>query len=186
MLQLAFGLNALHSGLITFAGAVGAIAVKPLARRILHRFGFRSLLIVNGVMASAVLMGYSLFTAATPHIVLIGVLLAGGFLRSLQFTSLSAITYAEVERQHIASATSIASVGQQISVSFGVAMGAMVLELSESLRVHAHPQTEDFAAAFLFVGLVSMGTALLMLRLPAGAGDELSGRAIPARQGAGN
>ena len=42
-------------------------------------------------------MGYALFTAATPHYVIMGVLLVGGFLRSLQFTSLSAITYAEVE-----------------------------------------------------------------------------------------
>lgn len=186
MLQLAFGLDALHSGLITFAGAVGAIAVKPIARPILQRFGFRNLLIVNGALASAVLMGYGLFTAATPHIVLLGVLLAGGFLRSLQFTSLSAITYAEVEKPQVGSATSMASVGQQISVSFGVAMGAMVLEFSEQLRGHTHPQTEDFAAAFFFVGLVSMCTALLMLRLPVGAGDELSGRAVPARQTAGS
>jgi predicted MFS family arabinose efflux permease len=113
------------------------------------------------------------------------VLLLGGFLRSLQFTSLSAITYAEVERAQVGSATSIASVGQQISVSFGVALGAMVLELSEHWRGHASPQTEDFAAAFVFVGAVSMCTALLMLRLPVGAGDELSGRTIPARAGAG-
>src|SRR5262245_17683565 len=61
MLQLAFGLDALNSGLITFAGAVGAIAVKPIARPILQRFGFRNLLIVNGALASAVLMGYGLF-----------------------------------------------------------------------------------------------------------------------------
>ncbi len=78
MLQLAFGLDALHSGLITFAGAVGAIAVKPIARPILQRFGFRNLLIVNGALASAVLMAYGLFTAGTPHIVLLGVLLLGG------------------------------------------------------------------------------------------------------------
>ena len=161
------------------------MAVKPIARPILQSFGFRNLLIVNGALASAVLMAYGLFTAGTPHIVLLGVLLLGGFLRSLQFTSLSAITYAEVERAQVGSATSIASVGQQISVSFGVAMGAMVLEFSEQLRGHAHPQTEDFAAAFVFVGLVSMCTTLLMLRLPAGAGDELSGRMVPARQEGG-
>jgi EmrB/QacA subfamily drug resistance transporter len=185
MLQLAFGLNALHSGLITFAGAVGALAVKPIAQPILRRFGFRNVLIYNGALAAAVLMGYGLFTAATPHVVLLAVLLIGGLLRSLQFTSLSALTYAEVEKPQVGSATSIASVGQQISVSFGVALGAMVLEFSEQLRGHTAPQTEDFAAAFFFVGAVSMVTALLMLRLPASAGDELSGRKIPARQTAG-
>ncbi len=183
MLQLAFGLNALHSGLITFAGAVGALAVKPIAQPILRRFGFRNVLIYNGALAAAVLMGYGLFTSATPHVVLLAVLLIGGLLRSLQFTSLSALTYAEVEKPQVGSATSIASVGQQISVSFGVALGAMVLEFSEHLRGHTAPQTEDFAAAFFFVGAVSMVTALLMLRLPASAGVELSGRTIPAREG---
>jgi EmrB/QacA subfamily drug resistance transporter len=182
MLQLAFGLDALHSGLITFAGAVGALAVKPIAQPLLRRYGFRNLLIVNGALAAAVLMGYGLFTAGTPHLVLLAVLLIGGVLRSLQFTSLSALTYADVEKPQVGSATSIASVAQQVSVSFGVALGAMVLELSEHLRGHASPQTEDFAAAFFFVGAVSMVTAFLMLRLPAGAGDELSGRTIPARQ----
>ena len=113
---------------------------------------------------------------------IIGVLLCGGFLRSLQFTSLSAITYAEVESRQVGSATSMASVAQQVSVSFGVAVGAMVVETSEVLRGHATPQTEDFAAAFVVVGLMSMASALLMLRLPADAGDEISGRSVPARR----
>jgi EmrB/QacA subfamily drug resistance transporter len=184
MLQLAFGLDALSSGLITFAGAAGALAVKPLARGFLHRFGFRRLLIVNGVLASAVLLASALFTAATPHLVIAVVLLLGGFLRSLQFTSLSAITYAEIEPRQVGSATGMASVGQQVSVSFGVAIGAMVVELSEWARDRTAPLTEDFATAFVVVGLMSMASALLMFRLPAGAGDEISGRAIPAREAA--
>ena len=183
MLQLAFGLDALHSGLITFAGAFGALAVKPLARGFLRRFGFRRLLIVNGVLASAVLLASALFTPATPHFLIIGVLLCGGFLRSLQFTSLSAITYAEVETRQVGSATAMASVGQQVSVSFGVAIGAMVVEASEVLRGHTAPETTDFAAAFVVVGLMSMASSLLMFRLPADAGDEISGRAVPAGQG---
>jgi EmrB/QacA subfamily drug resistance transporter len=185
MLQLAFGLDALHSGLITFAGAAGALAVKPLARGFLHRFGFRRLLIVNGVLASAVLLANALFTAATPHLVITLVLLCGGFLRSLQFTSLTAITYAEIEPRQVGSATGMASVGQQVSVSLGVAVGAMVVELSEWARGHTVPQTEDFATAFVVVGLMSMASALLMFRLPADAGDEISGRVIPAREASG-
>ena len=180
MLQLAFGLDALHSGLITFAGAMGAIAVKPFARAFLLRFGFRRLLVINGVLASGVLLASALFTADTPHMVIMGVLLFGGFLRSLQFTSLSAITYAELEARQIGAATSMASVGQQVSISLGVATGAMVLEMSEMLRGHETPMTADFSAAFLAVGLISMASALLMLRLPGGAGDEIAGRALPA------
>jgi EmrB/QacA subfamily drug resistance transporter len=180
MLQLAFGLDALHSGLITFAGALGALAVKPLARGILQRFGFRRLLIVNGVLASAVLLASGLFTPTTPHLLITLVLLVGGFLRSLQFTSLSALTYAEIEPRQVGSATGMASVGQQVSVSMGVAVGAMAVEVSEALRGHTVPETSDFSTAFVVVGLMSMASALLMFRLPADAGDEISGRALPA------
>jgi hypothetical protein len=137
-------------------------------------------LIVNGVLASAVLPAAALFTPATPHLLIILVLLTGGFLRSLQFTSLSAITYAEIETRQVGSATGMASVGQQVSVSFGVAVGAMVVEVSEWVRGHEVPETSDFSSAFVVVGLMSMASALLMLRLPAGAGDEISGRSVPA------
>ena len=182
MLQLAFGLDALSSGLITFAGALGALAVKPLARGILRRFGFRRLLIVNGVLASTVLLASALFTPTTPHLLITAVLLAGGFLRSLQFTSLSAITYAEIEPRQVGSATGMASVGQQVSVSLGVAVGAMAVEVSEWARGHSVPETSDFSAAFVVVGLMSMTSALLMFRLPADAGDEMSGRRVPPRE----
>jgi EmrB/QacA subfamily drug resistance transporter len=179
MLQLGFGLDPLSSGLITFSGSVGALAVKPIVRSILYKFGFRRLLIVNGLLASFVLMAYGMFTATTPHVVLFGVLLCGGFLRSLQFTSLSALTYAELEPKQIGAGTSMASVAQQVSVSLGVATGAMVLEMSELLAQRARPETADFAVAFVVVGLVSIASVLLLLRLPPTAGDDISGRSVP-------
>ena len=69
----------------------------------------------------------------------------------------------------------MASVGQQVSVSFGVAIGAMVVEMSEVLRGHAAPETADFAAAFVVVGLMSMASSLLMLRLPEERGTRSRG-----------
>jgi EmrB/QacA subfamily drug resistance transporter len=179
MLQLGFGLDPLSSGLTTFAGAVGALLVKPFARRFLFRFGFRRLLIVNGLLASLTLMAFALFEPTTPHIIVLGVLLLGGFLRSLEFTSLSAITYAELETRQIGAATGMASVAQQVSISLGVATGAMVLEVSAWTAGRTAPAVADFAAAFIVVGLVSALTSVLMLRLPADAGDEIAGRALP-------
>lgn len=176
MLQLGFGLDALSSGLITFAGAIGALCMKPLAQRFLRRFGFRRLLIVNGLIASSLLLANAFWTALTPPLLISAVLLVGGFSRSLQFTSLSAITYAELEQRQIGAATGMATVAQQVSVSFGVAIGAMVLELSEWAHGRHEPLAADFSVAFVVVGLLSALTALAMLRLPYGAGDEITGR----------
>jgi EmrB/QacA subfamily drug resistance transporter len=180
MLQLGFGLDALHSGLITFAGAVGALSVKPLAQKFLKRFGFRRLLIVNGLVAAGLLMLNAGWTVTTPHLLISAVLLVGGFSRSLQFTSLSAITYADLESRQIGAATGMATVAQQVSVSMGVAVGAMVLEASEWLSGRHMPEADDFRVAFLVVGALSSLTALAMLRLPSGAGDEITGRQLPA------
>jgi MFS family permease len=179
LLQLGFGLDALSSGLITFAGAIGALSMKPLAQRFLHRFGFRRLLIANGLIASGLLLANAFWTALTPPLLISLVLLIGGFSRSLQFTSLSAITYADLEQRQIGAATGLATVAQQVSISFGVAIGAMVLETSEWLFGRHAPAAGDFSAAFLVVGLLSALTALAMLRLPADAGDEISGRQQP-------
>ena len=66
MLQIGFGLTPLQSGLLTFASAAGAMFMKTLAARILRAYGFRSVLVWNGLIASAFLAGQGLFTAATP------------------------------------------------------------------------------------------------------------------------
>ena len=176
LLQLGFGLDALSSGLITFAGAIGALSMKPLAQRFLYRFGFRRLLIVNGLLASGLLLANAFWTVLTPPLLISLVLLIGGFSRSLQFTSLSAITYAELEQRQIGAATGLSTVAQQVSISFGVAIGAMVLEVSEWAHGRQAPAAADFSVAFVVVGLLSALTALAMLRLPVGAGDEISGR----------
>jgi len=184
MLQIGFGLDALSSGLITFAGAIGAFAMKPMASHFLRRFGFRRLLIVNGLIASSLVLANAFWSAATPHLLITLVLFVGGFSRSLQFTSLSAISYSDVESHQIGAATGMATVAQQVSVSFGVAIGAMVLEASEWVNDRHTPMPADFSAAFIVVGLLSSLTSLAMLRLPPDAGDEITGR-TPAAQSAG-
>jgi EmrB/QacA subfamily drug resistance transporter len=96
MLQLGFGLNALQSGMITFASAAGAFIMKTLAKQILAQFGFRRVMTVNALIGSAFLAASGLFTPTTPHWVMLMVLLVGGCFRSLQFTGINALSYADV------------------------------------------------------------------------------------------
>ena len=97
MLQIGFGMTPFQSGLITFAGAFGAMGVKWAAATILRRFGFRSVLLVNGLISSVFLAAYASFTATTPVIFMLAVLFVGGLFRSLQFTAMNSLAYAEVE-----------------------------------------------------------------------------------------
>ena len=177
LFQIGFGLNPLQSGILTCATAVGAMFMKTVTVFILRRFGFRTVLSVNGVAASAIVVAFGLFTATTPHVVIAAVLLASGCLRSLQFTALNAISFADIAPQNMSQAASVSSMAQRLSQSVGIAAGAYFLQLSSVVQNHATIVTADFWPAFLGIGLISVAAPLLHLRLPPEAGIEVSGHA---------
>jgi MFS family permease len=184
MLQVGFGLNPLHSGLLTFTSAVGAIAMKPTAGPILRRLGYRPALVGNAVLSAAFMAAYGLFRPETPYALIVGLLLVGGFFRSLQFTAINTLAYADVPQGDMSRATSFASMAQQLSLTVGVALGAMTLHLTQ-LFAGTELGPNDFAPAFLVVAAPAVVSALIFLRLPADAGAELTGRGTPqpARSG---
>lgn len=175
LFQLGFGLDPLQSGLLTCFSAVGAMFVKTVTVFILRRFGFRTVLSWNGVAASVIVAAFGLFSAATPHAVIAAVLLLSGCLRSLQFTALNAITFADIAPERMSQAASVSSMAQRLSQSVGIAAGAYMLQLSSVVHGHAAIVTADFWPAFLGIGFVSVAAPMLHRRLPAGAGIEVSG-----------
>ena len=178
-LQLGFGLSPLQSGLLTFASAVGAIAMKTTAAPIIRRFGFKRILVTNAVVSSLFLAAIALFTAGTPHSVVLAVLLTGGFFKSLQFTAINTLAYADIDARAMSRATSFASVAQQLSHSAGVAVGALVLELERMGRPDASVVADDFPLAFILVAAIAASSALVFMGLSKDAGASLSARARP-------
>ena len=179
MLQLGFGLNPLQSGLITFVSAAGAMFMKTLAATILRRYGFRRVLLVNALIASALLAAFGLFRADTPHLFVSAVLLVSGCFRSLQFTSLNAISYAEVQPALMGQASSLAGMMQQLSLSIGVAIGGYALQTAALFSGRPETAAGNFTVAFAVVGACSALSAFWMWRLPADAGQEMAGKARP-------
>jgi EmrB/QacA subfamily drug resistance transporter len=177
--QLGFGMTALQSGLLTFATAVGAITMKTTAAPILRRLGFKRVLVWNAVVTALFIAAAALFTAATPRAVILAVLLVGGFFKSLEFTAINSIAYADIDEKGMSRATSFASVAQQLSMSAGVATGALVLEVERMGRASHHVVASDFPAAFILVGLLAASSALIFARLPKEAGSSLATRARP-------
>src|SRR5690606_24043423 len=108
---------------------------------------------------------------------ILAVLLVGGFFRSLQFTALNALSYADVARPEMGQATAIASVAQQLATSTGVALGALVLEMVQAWRGDATLVPVDFAIAFLVMGLLALASIASHAGLPRNAADEVAGRA---------
>jgi hypothetical protein len=162
--------------MLTFVAAAGAMIMKTTAQPILKRFGFRRVLLWNTVIASGFLVANAFFTPLTPHWTIMMILLVGGFFRSLQFTALNALCYADVPQESMSNATSFAAVGQQLSLSTGVAIGAAALEAARALHVGRELRAEDFGPAFYAVALISALSLLVFLRLTPNAGDDLTGR----------
>jgi hypothetical protein len=176
MLQLGFGLSPVQSGLITFVSAMGAIFMKTIAARTLNLLGFRRVLIWNALAASGLLMTFGLFRPSTPELVVLGVLLVSGCCRALQFTSLNAITFADVDNARMARASSLSGMLQQLSLSLGVAIGGYALEIVGAVANRPATELGNFTVAFLVVGLISAASALYAWRLPRNAGAEMAGR----------
>jgi EmrB/QacA subfamily drug resistance transporter len=175
LLQVVFGLSPFASGLLTFASAAGALFMKATATPIIRRLGFRSVLISNGILSAFIMMSYALFRPTTPHSVIVLALLLGGFFRSLQFTALGTLAYADVPNSSMSSASTLSSMAQQLFLSLGVALGAMLLHIS--LGTHGGQlRTHDFTPAFVVMGVLALLSSLFFLPLEYHAGDEVSGR----------
>ena len=172
-LQLGFGMSAMQSGAITFVSSLGAIVLKSASTWVLRRFGFRRLLVGNGVLSGLVIAGIASFTPATPHALIYLYLLVYGFMRSMQFTCVNTLAYADVPADMMSRATGVASVAQQMSMSFGVALGATLLGLlvGPGGTVTAAP----FHYVYPMVAGLPMVASLFFLRLKPTDGMQVSG-----------
>jgi len=183
LLQIGFNLSPFQSGMITFTGALGSMFMKAAAVIVLKRVGYRNVLLYNSFISAAFLAACATFLPGIPFAFMIGVLLIGGFFRSLQFTSINTLAYAEIEPPLMSRATSMVAAAQQISISTGVAVGALVVEFTLRLKHGAAMSAADFPPAFLIVGALTATAALIFVLLSPDAGAQLSGRkAVSARR----
>ena len=175
LLQLGFGMTPFRSGMTTFVATAGALVMKAASASALGRFGFRSTLVFNSLISAGFLASYGLFRPATPEVLLLLVLFVGGFFRSLQFTALNALAYADIDNANLSRATSLTAVVQQLSLSSGVAIAAAVVEATRDLAPGGLVDASSFPPAFFAVATITAASALVFVRLPHDAGAALSG-----------
>ena len=179
LFQTGFGMTAFQSGMMTFATGIGAMFMKTQAASILRRYGFRRVLVANALVAGVFATLPALFTVETPTILITLLFLLGGLSRSLQFTSVNTLAYADVPSERLSRATSFAAVGQELSGSVGVTIAALGLELAQVTMGGSSLDPGHFPPVFLLIAAVSTSSALLFLRLPKSAGASL----LPAAAG---
>ena len=177
MFQIAFGLSAFESGMLVLCLFAGNLSMKTITTPVLRRFGFRTVLIVNGIVSAVLIASFGLVSPQTPRFALLAVLFLHGLSRSMQFTSVNTLAFADVPKAAMSSATSMQAVVQQLSMGMGVAVGALALRAASALRGYrgAEPALADFHIAFALVSTLALIAVADCFGLDPHAGAEVSG-----------
>ncbi|RVM11971.1 MFS transporter [Sinorhizobium meliloti] len=177
LFQLGLGFDAVETGSLVLAYFLGNLLMKSVTTPALRLFGFRSLLVVNGVIAALTIGAFAFVDGETPHMLLFALLVACGLSRSMQFTSLTTIAFADVTPAQRSAATTISAMLQQLAQLLGVAVAASIIRLSSYLRPDGADggMLTDIRAAFLCIAAIGLASALRFLALPHDAGVDVSG-----------
>jgi EmrB/QacA subfamily drug resistance transporter len=172
LFQVGFGLSPVQAGLLSFSSTLGAMLVRMFSRLLLRLAGFRRTLVGGAVLAAAVTAGYALLSAATPHWIIVLVVLVSGCIRSIQYLALNTISYADVPSAMLSRSTSVSGVAQQVARGFGIAIAAALLAL---VAGSTPVTTGDFRIVFLLIALIPLLSTAGFLRLAKTDAAEVSG-----------
>lgn len=174
--QVGIGMASWQSGLLMMPTAMAAMGMKFMAPRLLGRFGYRRVLIVNTLMIGATIGLFSLVSAATPLLLMLCLGLAQGFFNSLQFTSMNSMAYSDIEAADSSMASTIGSSLQQLSMSFGLACGSLVTGwyLGEVSQADGAAVTAALHHAFLTLGVITVLSSVSFWALRPGDGRAVS------------
>lgn len=173
--QLILGLSPVAAGTLLLFIFAGNLAMKPFTTPVLRRFGFRSVMLVNGVLSVAALVAFGLFGVATPLPLIAFILFLAGTFRAIQFTSLATLQFADVPQPRMTDANTLASVMLQLSLGLGNVAGAFMLNISAQARDDAAIAAIDFRYAFLTLAAFSLIGLWDTFRLDRTAGSALRG-----------
>jgi EmrB/QacA subfamily drug resistance transporter len=177
LFQVGFGYDAFHAGLLMVAVFAGNLLMKPFTTAVLRRFGFRTTLIGNGVLNALALGCCAFFTPQTPVAVIAALLFVGGMFRSMQFTALNTIAFADVPQPQMSGANTLFSTAFQLALGLGIAVGALAIRLGEWLVPKLgweHVAAAPYRLAFVFVALIAIAGLVDSVKLAADAGDSVA------------
>ncbi|HBX8063775.1 TPA: MFS transporter [Klebsiella pneumoniae] len=177
LFQVGFGMDPFHSGLLVLAVFVGNLTIKPATTPLIRWLGFRRLLLINGALNVCSLLACSLLTPQTPVWAIMLILYLGGVFRSIQFTGVSTLAFADVPAAQMSDANTLFSTASQLAVGLGITLGAIGIRLGEQVGDWLH-LTElpgiSFRLSFVFIALICLVGMIDSLHLAKTAGSSVS------------
>ena len=176
MFQIGFGFSPQHAGVMVLVYMAGNLAMKSATTPILRHFGFRRVLTVNGALCAITLFACGLLQQSYPEWLIYLLLFIAGMTRSMNFTSITTLAFADVSAEQRAGASALATMLQQVAMSMGVAFAAFALSISQTLRGVPTLELADFRYAWFAIGTLMALAAAGSLRLDRNAGAAIYNR----------
>lgn len=179
MFQLGFGLSAFDAGLLVLGVFAGNLAMKPFTSAVMERWGFRQVLMINGLIGVAAIAACALLTESMGWPLIVFILFVGGLSRSMQFTAFNTLGFADVPKAQMSDASTLFSMTFQLSMGLGIAIAALMLRGSMYLHGDSgQAVTADFQLTFIWVALIAAVALLDNRRLSPGAGEAVLQRKV--------
>jgi EmrB/QacA subfamily drug resistance transporter len=176
MFQIGFGLSPFSSGLLMLVGAVGSLSTKAIAIGVVRRFGFRHVLIANSALIALATLLCGCLYADMPIAVPAAVMVLCGFTRSLQFTCLNTLGFADMPPERISAASMLTSMLQQVVMGIAVGCAAVLLRVSVALHGGHALGAIDFRYVLVTLACIASLAVVRFVHLEKAAGAEISGR----------
>jgi hypothetical protein len=179
--QLGLGYSPVQSGLLIVPQPLAAMSLKMLMPRILSRFGYRQVLLVNTVAIGVVIILFMTVRPGSPVTQIVAIGFCLGFVSSMQYTSMNTLVFADLTDADASAGSSISSTVQQMSMSFGVAVSSLLaaLFLGGVQRPGPAGMVSGIHWTFLVLGAMTIVTALVFAQLSPGDGAAISRHKLP-------
>lgn len=163
LLQVAFKYTPSQAGWLLTPIAVGAMGIKPWVSKIIQRFSYRKVLVINTTVLGTLIILLAQLDASMPWYYIAPLLVVMGACNSMQFSAMNTITIGDLKGSQTSSGNSLMAVNQQLAVSFGIAFGAAILTVfSDRLNFEI---ISAFHATYYVLGVITIISGLSFLRL---------------------
>lgn len=178
MFQIGFGYDGFSAGLMLIAVFAGNLLMKPATTPVLRQFGFRPVLVINGLINAVAIVACATFTTSMPVWVICIILFIGGMSRSMQFTALNTIAFADIPQSGMASANTLFSKAFQLAMGLGIALGAVAWRIGDLMHMATDDAARPFRIALVIVGIIAAFGVLDSWFLAQNAGERVSRQTV--------
>lgn len=177
LLQIGFGYSAFYAGLMMIPQAASNLISRNFVVPIVQKYGYKKTLTVNTILTGLIISLFFFITKETPLFIIVLLMIANGAFNAIQFTSMNTIALADLDNETSSEGNTLVSVTQQLAISLGISISAMILSLFKNSSIGIHDQgTDVFRYTFLVMGLITMISSRVFAQLDAESGLNLSNK----------